>query len=241
MPSSTTGTMTVTVQSSNLSSLAPKFLVYNSSLGLVNQASAINTFGATISTTASVTAGQSYYIKVLAAGGPGPIGAYGLLVNFGSQSQSPIPPPNTVVASQPDQGGGLVNDASPVNGQTNQGITWWNNGRTDAGMPAFSNGTLSGWTANLRAPAMTARSAGFAAVAQVANSASSTDTQVGLIGVVPNADNTTAPILASPGINLAPGQGNSVTVARGTVPSILQALDDVLASWTAQSTNEIDA
>src|SRR5262249_32150639 len=79
VPASTTGTMSVTVQSSNLSSFAPKFLVYNSALGLVNQASAPNSFGATITTTASVSAGQSYYIKVLAAGGPGPIGAYGLL------------------------------------------------------------------------------------------------------------------------------------------------------------------
>src|SRR5262249_5318617 len=68
VPGSTTGTMSVTVQSSNLSSLAPKFLVYNSSLCLVNQASAPNTFGATITTTASVTAGQSYYIKVIGAG-----------------------------------------------------------------------------------------------------------------------------------------------------------------------------
>ena len=46
-------------------------------------------------------------------GRAGPVGGYGLLLNFGSQSQSPIPPPNTVVAQQPDQGGGTENDNAP--------------------------------------------------------------------------------------------------------------------------------
>src|SRR5262249_18366603 len=117
VPSTTTGTMTVKVQSSNLSSLAPQLLVYNSSMSLLGQASAPNTFGATITVTiANVQAGQKYYYKVLAAGGPGPIGGYGLLVNFGSQSQPPIPPPNTVVGQQPDLGGGTMNSPSPVGG-----------------------------------------------------------------------------------------------------------------------------
>jgi hypothetical protein len=109
VPSTTTGTMAVTVQSSNLSSLAPKLQVYNSSLGLVGQVSAPNTLGATISLTVpTVQAGQQYYFKILQAGGPGPIGGYGLLVNFGNQSQAPIQPPNTVVPQQPDRGGGVI-------------------------------------------------------------------------------------------------------------------------------------
>ena len=112
VPSSTTGTMTVTVQSSNLSSLSPGLAVYSSSLSLVGQASAPSSLGATISVSTSVVAGQGYYFKVLAAGGPGPIGGFGLLVNFGNQSQSPIPPPNTVVPSQPDQGGGTTSNAT---------------------------------------------------------------------------------------------------------------------------------
>src|SRR5262249_42856559 len=113
VPSTTTGTMKVTVQSSSLSLLAPKLQVYSSSLCLVGQASARNVLGATISVTMSgVQAGQGYYYKVLAAGGPGPVGGYGLLVNFGSQSQPPIPPPNTVVAEQPDQGGGTISNAA---------------------------------------------------------------------------------------------------------------------------------
>ena len=96
--------MAVTVQSSNLSSLAPSMSIYNSSLGQVATASLPNTYGATIWTSNAVTAGQKYYIKVTAAGSYGRVGAYGLEVNFGSQSQPPIPPPNTVVAQQPDRG-----------------------------------------------------------------------------------------------------------------------------------------
>jgi hypothetical protein len=124
VPATTTGTMTVTAQSSSLSSLAPALQVYTSSLSSVGSASAPNTFGATISVSSSVTAGQAYYIRVTAAGGPGAIGGYGLLVNFGSQSQPPIQPPNTVVAQQPDPGGGSINSAitgpvNPSNGSSN--------------------------------------------------------------------------------------------------------------------------
>jgi hypothetical protein len=124
VPSSTTGTMAVTVQSSNLSSLAPKLQVFNSSLTLLGT-SASSALGATISVNVSnVQAGQQYYYKVLAAGGPGPIGSYGLLVNFGSQWQSPIPPPNTVVLQQPDQGAGVMNDSQTKVGSIGDLTDW---------------------------------------------------------------------------------------------------------------------
>ena len=111
VPSGTSGTMTVTVQSTNLSSLSPSVAVYSSSLVLVGQASAPGSLGATITVSSSVQSGQGYYVKVLAAGGPGPIGGYGLLLNFGNQPQSPIPPPNTVVPQQGNQAGGVTNNA----------------------------------------------------------------------------------------------------------------------------------
>ena len=69
-----TGTMSVTVQSSNLSLLSPKLQVYNSSLTSLEQAGTTASLGATVTVSTSVAAGQGYYIKVLAAGGPGPIG-----------------------------------------------------------------------------------------------------------------------------------------------------------------------
>jgi len=138
VPSTTTGTMNVTVQSTNLSSLSPKLMVYTSSLGLVGQAAAVNSMGATVSVSTSVSANQGYYIKVLAAGGYGAIGGYGLLLNFGSQTQSPIPPPNTVVAQQPDQGGGSLNNGIAVAGPDNP----------VAGAPApvyTAIGSVQGW------------------------------------------------------------------------------------------------
>jgi hypothetical protein len=116
VPSTTTGTMKVTVQSSNLSSLTPTLTVFTSSASVVGQVSAPNTFGATISVSTSVSSGQKYYIRVTGVNGESPVGNYGLLINFGSQAQSPIAPPNTVVADQPDGGGGAEDDNAPVGG-----------------------------------------------------------------------------------------------------------------------------
>jgi hypothetical protein len=142
VPSTTTGTMKVTVQSTNLSSFSPKLMVYTSSLGLVGQAAAVNSMGATVSVSTTVAAGQTYYLKVLSAGGYGPIGSYGLLVNMGSQSQSPIPPPYTVVGQQPDQGGGSLGSGSAVPGPGEP------NNNTGGGPPLgvyTTIGSLNGW------------------------------------------------------------------------------------------------
>ncbi len=142
VPATTSGKMSVTVQSSNLSSLSPEVQVYSSALSLVGTAAAQNSMGATVSVSnVTVTASQGYYIKVMAAGGPGPIGGYGLLVNFGSQTQAPIPPPNTVVAQQPDQGGGsLTNDVTIV------GPTAPGGSSGHVPLPVFATiGSLSGW------------------------------------------------------------------------------------------------
>jgi hypothetical protein len=137
VPATTTGTMKVTVQSSNLSSLSPKLMVYNSSLTLVGQALATNSMGATVSVSTTVAANQGYYVKVLAAPGYGAIGGYGLLVNAGSQSQAPIPPPDTVVLQQPDQGSGgsLTNAVGDDN----------NTGALPPDAVFTSIGSLQGW------------------------------------------------------------------------------------------------
>ncbi len=97
VPSSNSGNMAVTVQSQNLSSFAPALYVFNSSLGQVASAVTPTSYGSELSVTVPVSAGQKYYIKVMAGGTYGKVGAYGLELNFGSQSQPPISPPNTVV------------------------------------------------------------------------------------------------------------------------------------------------
>jgi hypothetical protein len=82
----------------------------------------------------------------MAAGGAGAVGGYGLLVNFGNQSQPPIPPPNTVVASQPDQGSGSINNAEVAGG----GSLLGQGGTPGVGLSPLEGawlnvGTLSGW------------------------------------------------------------------------------------------------
>jgi hypothetical protein len=97
--------------------------------------------GATVSVSTTVSPGQTYYFKVLSAGGYGPIGGYGLLVNMGSQTQSPIAPPDTVVAQQPDQGGGSVNNGISVPGLVNAG-----NNTSAPTVPVYTTiGSLHGW------------------------------------------------------------------------------------------------
>ncbi len=111
-PANTTGTLTVTMQSDNLSSLDPKLIVYNSANQALGTAAATYTYGGTIAVTVTgVTAGATYKIKCMAAdSGPSGTGGYGLLVNFSSKTMSPVAPPNTIVAQQPDQGGGSANE-----------------------------------------------------------------------------------------------------------------------------------
>jgi hypothetical protein len=106
-PPTTTGTLTVTVQSSGLSSLSPRLLVHSSTLATLGQASS-NDFGATISVSISgVSPGQGFFFRVLAnPGGGAATGAYGLLANFGNQPVEPIAAPDTTVNERADQGGG---------------------------------------------------------------------------------------------------------------------------------------
>ncbi len=106
-PAGSTGTMTVTAQSTDLSLLSPRVYVHASSLALLGQASSTG-YGGTVTVTVNgVSPGQGFYFRVNAASGASAsTGNYGLLVNFGSQAIAPIAPPNTTVAGQPDQGGG---------------------------------------------------------------------------------------------------------------------------------------
>jgi hypothetical protein len=231
VPSTTNGTMTVSVQSSNLSSLSPKLIVYTSSLSLVGQAAATNSLGATISVTTCVAAGQGYYYKVMAAGGPGPIGGYGLLVNFGSQTQPPIPPPNTIVFSQPDQGGGTALDASGIGGQSGGGGGWSNGPTSIQGLVA-SIANLHGWIEGLTWSSSV--SGGFSSNSTIQPGATTGASAVQMMAITTNVfgnGNTQAGALASdssPAISsvLAPP-----TI--GPAPSVLQAIDQTLDDWTA--------
>jgi Matrixin len=233
VPSNTTGKMTVTAQSSNLSSLAPLLQIYNSSLGLIGQTSAPNTFGATICLSTNVTSGQGYYVKVTDAGGPGSIGGYGLLVNFGSQPQSPIQPPNTVVGEQPDQGGGSMNNA--LVGSATTAIANSPGAGPGPTQPIYLTiGTLSGWTELMATSTWTPTAPGATGQAQTIVSAAT--------GTVPNAG-TAAPTLTQPNVSIgaalpasgpsSPAQATPTAVAAGPAPVVAQAVDEALGQLVA--------
>ena len=114
VPASTTGTMVVTDQSANLSMLSPSVWLYKPGpkLPIAIGSASSAAYGATVSySLAGVQAGQTYLIRALGNAPGESIGGFGLEVNFGSATQPPIAPPNTVVAQQPDQGGGSSDDA----------------------------------------------------------------------------------------------------------------------------------
>jgi hypothetical protein len=120
VPASTNGTMTVTMQSTNLSSLAPRLAVFRSNGASIGQSLTPNVYGSTVSyTVRGVSPGQVYYIRASAANnGPGSNGAYAIEANFGSTPQAAVAAPNTTVAQQLDQQSGST--AGETAGSTTQ-------------------------------------------------------------------------------------------------------------------------
>jgi len=212
-PASFSGTMTVTTQSSNLSLLSPKVQVYNSSLSLLGQAGTTASMSATVSVSTSAQAGQGYYIKVLSAGGPGAIGSYGLLVNFGSGPQAAIAPPNTMVAQQPDRAGGTSNDNAPASGDNPLSIL------DDV---FITIGDLTGWADEYALPSTLAGAAAVVVVTQATSTAD--EIEVVVISTVGSNALTQSNVLnllnqTAPGVALPSGAG------AGPSTTIFQAID----------------
>jgi hypothetical protein len=147
-PTQAVGTMTVAMQSSGLSSLIPSVTVYNAGLQVAGGSTGTN-YGDTARVTAwGVQPGQVWYIKASAGTtGPGGVGAYGLLVNFGTSPQSAIARPNTAVAAQPDQaptttpmgtGGMISKQVTPHQNRRN-------NQNADDAIDRIANGSLTGY------------------------------------------------------------------------------------------------
>ncbi len=232
VPSSSTGTMSVSVQSSNLSSLSPNLQVYSSSLSLIGQMSAPGSLGATVNVSTSVSAGQGYYIKVTAAGGPGPIGGYGLLVNFGSHTQAPIPPPNTVVPGQPNGGGGIISNA--VNAGANAGASVLSTLPSSTIVTA-TIGTLSGLVELMTIPDVTISGAapGGSSGSQT-HSASPPSTGVepggkGSPPIPPGKALLTGPVMAG---SVGPSAPAALQIGPLASSSLIpQAIDAVLSQW----------
>jgi hypothetical protein len=217
VPACTTGTMVVTEQSTNLSMLSPSVWVYKpgsklpAAIGSLTSAN----YGATVSYSLSgVLAGQTYLIRAMGNSFGDPTGAFGLEVNFGTATQPPISPPATLVAQQPDLGGGVANttvvvptnfqsitigsltDEGNVYSMTSGGSNW----HSTAGGPSFLAGDIAFDTPQAVAPLI------LVATPQ-------TDWQAGSLA---------AALAAS-------GQTGSLTP--GATPSVFQALDAVLLDW----------
>jgi hypothetical protein len=114
-PSLTTGVMTVTVQSSGLSLLAPKLSLYDANQGLLATVSVAGKTGATmLISTYPVLAGQQFYVKVQGADTTAfGTGAYALTLNFGSGSAPTVSLPITqVLNGNPLMGGGGSADST---------------------------------------------------------------------------------------------------------------------------------
>jgi hypothetical protein len=138
VPSSTTGTMVATVQSTGLSSLNPKVTVYSSSLKPLGMVGSSN-YGDTVSfSVGGVVPGQGFYIRASNNGGSSN-GAFGLELNFGSLTQPPILPPKTVVPQQPDRGGGTAAQSTRLD---RPGGPW---GTTSQLTTLFGLNGLMGW------------------------------------------------------------------------------------------------
>jgi Matrixin len=116
-PSNTNGTMTVTVQSSGLSLLAPTLTIYNSSQTQISYVSGAGQYGTTLTLNITgVSAGQQYYVKVAGADTSAfGTGNYGMTISFAGITPPAITPPNTQVLNgnplttgggQPQQPGG---------------------------------------------------------------------------------------------------------------------------------------
>jgi predicted Zn-dependent protease len=96
-PSGGSGSLSVVVQSSGLSLLAPKFWIYNSSQSQLAVVTGSGNFGSTLQKTVSgIVAGQTYYVKVDGAVSTSfGTGSYAISLNFGTGGDPVIPLPNT--------------------------------------------------------------------------------------------------------------------------------------------------
>jgi Matrixin len=227
-----TGQMVVTLQSSNLSSLAPGLYVVNTSMQIIAQSVAATTYGAQVAVTVPVTAGQTYYIKVASVAGLyGRVGAYGLEVNFGPYYQAPIAPPNTVVAQQPNGGS---------NGTTNAMIAGGGRGGAISGSPDVTWAAVGSYTGWVDAYAA---SAGGPASPTAATPTPTVPTPTPTVPTAPSTgiDGPAAPL---PGSSGAPTQASPTVVALITplpAPSptaapasrklVHQAVDASLPGW----------
>ncbi len=120
IPSWAGNTLTVRVQSTGLSMLAPKVTLYNGSGGVISTSTGTSSSTLTVSTS-GIQNNEWYYIRVEGANGTVfGTGAYGLTLDLGASSTPVIPLPNTQTANgSPLHSGSAIPDGyGPVGSDT---------------------------------------------------------------------------------------------------------------------------
>jgi hypothetical protein len=123
-PAGSSGTLTVRVQSSGLSLLAPTLTLYNGSQQQIGFVSGSGQYGTTLTRTVSgMTPGQVVYVRVAGAEATAMgTGAYNLALNWGTGPMPPAPVPNTTLANgNPPSYGGFTPEADGHDGHPHPG------------------------------------------------------------------------------------------------------------------------
>jgi hypothetical protein len=96
VPPGSASTAAITVQSSGLSLLAPKFYVYSADHAQIAFQNGAGQYGTTLTATVNISDGGLYYIKVVGADTSAfGTGAYAITINTGTGSDPTVPLPNT--------------------------------------------------------------------------------------------------------------------------------------------------
>ena len=103
VPSGMGGSLTVTVQSTGLSQLSPSLATYASNQTQIGTTVSSTSYGATLTTTLTVTAGQTYYVKVagMTTNGPFATGKYALTLAFSGVASPVVSLPITTTLNAP--------------------------------------------------------------------------------------------------------------------------------------------
>lgn len=153
-PANASGSLRISMQSTGLSSLSPRIQVYNSALQLAGWTTAPNastTFGGAATLNFSgVGPGTGIFIKAMswngASSGPNGTGHYGFHLDFTGGPPAPlIQAVPTVVAEQPDQGGGSIPEVFQIETDRSK---WVHNTVKVVGQEEFLahfNGAALGW------------------------------------------------------------------------------------------------
>ncbi|MGA7499059.1 MAG: matrixin family metalloprotease [Isosphaeraceae bacterium] len=218
VPSSNSGTLVATVQSSNLSSLSPQVSVYTTGLQLLGSASSTS-LGATVSVSIlGVQAGQIYLVRANGNAAGSATGGFGLELNFGSVYQPPIAPPNTVVPQQPNQGGG--SQEAEVGLLQIGNVTAWGN-MLPGNLPNIGSGVIEVPLNPVQLSVQTS-----------VDQSSATD---GLAALVDGTNIAQTQLIGGGVSPTATGSQNPSTLDSGSTLSTLQVVDYVIVNWNDQA------